>query len=146
VVSDLREIDLWRGEDSIKRLEQELSKMISPYKQIRDFNVFVEVDGKPLELAEISDKIRDVAPIRYAIMFDGSKLEVKGRARLDFFSPSTAKEAEQFALLVESDEGRASMSFTTGRTREEPPAETTTIEALVCRVRLHKGAKGHRQG
>lgn len=111
VVSDLREIDLWRGEDSIKHLEQELSKMISPYKQIRDFNVFVEVDGKPLELAEISDKIRDVAPIRYAIMFDGSKLDVKGRARLDFFSPSTAKEGELFALLVESDEGRAFYEF-----------------------------------
>lgn len=111
VISDLREIDTWRGQDAVKHLEQELSRMISPYKQIRDFNVFVEVDGKALELAEVSDKIRDVAPIRYAITFDGSTLMVKGKARLDFFSPSSLKQSEQFALLVESDDGQAFFEF-----------------------------------
>lgn len=111
VVSDLREVDVWRGQESIKRLEQELSRMISPYKQIRDFNVLVEVDGKPLDLAEISDKIRDLAPIRYVVAFDGSTLSVKGKARLDFFRPPTQKEADQFALLVESDDGEAFYEF-----------------------------------
>ncbi len=111
VVSNLYEIDTWRGQPAIKRLERELSRMISPYKQIRNFFVTVEVDGKPLELLEISDKVRDLAPVRYGITFDGTKLTVEGKARLDFFRPSTTQEAEQFALIAESDNGQQFYEF-----------------------------------
>jgi signal transduction histidine kinase len=109
VVSGLRESDTWRGQDSIKRLEQELSQMISPYKQIRDFIVLVDVDGKRLELLEITGKIRALAPVRYRIAFDGGKLTMTGRARLDFFRPEN--ESEQFALIAESDNGETLFSF-----------------------------------
>ena len=111
VVSGLRELDIWRGQNALKRLEQELSRMISPYRQIRDFTVTVEVDGKPLELLEISDQIRDIAPVRYSLSFDGMQLVVQGRARLDFFRPSSTKEAELFALIAESDDGQAFFDF-----------------------------------
>jgi len=115
VVSNLREIDTWRGQSSIRRLEQELSRMISPYKQIRDFTVIVEVDGKALELLEISDKVRNVAPVRYGITFDGDKLTINGKARLDFFRPSAPKEAEKFALIAESDNGQGFYNFLQGQ-------------------------------
>lgn len=85
VVSNLKELDAWRGQDSLKRLEQELSRMISPYKAIRDFIVLIEADGKPLELMEVSDKVRTLAPVRYSIHFDGTTLRVGGKARLEFF-------------------------------------------------------------
>lgn len=111
VVSGLREPDLWRGQSALKRLEQELSRMISPYRQIRDFTVAVVVDGKPLELLEISDQIRDIAPVRYSLAFDGTQLVIQGRTRLDFFRPSSSKEAEQFALISESDDGQAFFDF-----------------------------------
>lgn len=111
VVSGLQEPEFWRGQTAVKRLEQELSRMISPYKQIRDFMVAVEVDGKPLELLEISDKIRDIAPVRYSLTFDGTHLVVHGRTRLDFFRPQPPKEAEQFALIAESDDGQAFYEF-----------------------------------
>lgn len=111
VVSNLQEIDTWRGQFALKRLEQELSRMISPYKQIRQFIVIVEVDGKVLELQEISDKIRDIAPIRYSLTFDGKKFLIEGKARLGFFKPQKQKEADQFALIVESDNGKAFYDF-----------------------------------
>lgn len=111
VVSGLKEPDIWRGQVAIKRLEQELSRMISPYRQIRDFTVAVEVDGKSLELLEVSDRIRDIAPMRYKLAFDGTQIVVQGRARLDHFRPSNAKEAEQFALIAESDDGKAFFDF-----------------------------------
>jgi len=111
IVSGLKEPDIWRGQAALKRLEQELSRMISPYRQIRDFTVAVEVDGKPLELLEISDRIRDIAPVRYSLTFDGEQIVIQGRASLDFFRPSNAKEAEQFALIAESDDGRAFFDF-----------------------------------
>lgn len=111
VVSTLLEPEIWRGQGAVKRLEQELSRMISPYREIRDFTVAVEVDGKSLELLEISDRIRDIAPVRYSLAFDGTKLVIQGRTRLDFFRPSTQKEAEQFVLIAESDEGQAFFDF-----------------------------------
>jgi len=111
IVSGLKEPELWRGENPVKRLEQELSKMISPYRQIRDFTVVVEVDGKNLELREISDRIRDIAQVRYSLSFDGARMVIQGRARLDFFRPAAQKEAEQFALIAESDDGQAFFDF-----------------------------------
>ncbi len=111
VVSGLKEPDIWRGEIAVKRLEQELSQMVSPYKQIRDFTVAVEVDGKPLELLEISEKIRGIAPVKYDLSFDGGQIIIQGRARLDFFRPSNQKEAELFALIAESDDGQAFFKF-----------------------------------
>lgn len=117
VVSSLCESDTWRGQESIKRLEQELSRMISPYKQIRDFMVLVHVDGKKLELLEISGKIRALAPVRYRIAFDGEKLTMTGRARLDFFRPEN--EAEQFALVAESDNGDALFKYLASQKQAE---------------------------
>jgi signal transduction histidine kinase len=111
VVSGLKEPDIWRGQVAIKRLEQELSRMISPYRQIRDFTVAVEIDGKSLELMEVTDRIRDIAPVRYRLGFDGTQIVIQGRARLDHFRPSNAKESEQFALIAESDDGKAFFDF-----------------------------------
>jgi signal transduction histidine kinase len=126
VISHLRETNTWRGQAEVKRLEQELSRMISPYKEIRDFLVVVEVDGKPLELLEISNKVRDIAPVRYSIKFDGSRLTVEGKARLDFFRPSTQKEGEQFALIVESDDGQAFYDFL----KDQKLAKTLSLSRL----------------
>lgn len=119
VVSRLKDSDIWRGQTAIKRLEQELSRMISPYRQIRDFTVVVEVDGKVLELLEISDSIRDIAPVRYEIKFDGTQLDIRGRARLEHFRPSNAKEADQFALIAESDDGKAFFDFLQDQKRSQ---------------------------
>jgi signal transduction histidine kinase len=111
VVSGLREPDFWQGQKAIKRLEQQLSQMISPYRQIRDFTVLVEVDGKPLELLEVSDRVLDIAPIKYSLTFDGARFLIRGYVRLEYFRPDNAEEAEQFALSVESDDGEAFFDF-----------------------------------
>ena len=105
IISSLREADFWRGEDALKRLQRELSRMISPFRAIRNFIVAIEADGKAIDLEDISDRIRDLAPVRYTIGFDGKALSIVGRARLDFFRPPNPKEAEDFALIAESDDG-----------------------------------------
>jgi signal transduction histidine kinase len=109
VVSNLKEADAWRGQDPLKRLEQELSRMISPYKAIRDFVVYIEADGKPIELMEVSEKVRELAPVRYSMRFDGETLCVNGKARLEFFRPDS--DADEFALSVEADDGKAFYDF-----------------------------------
>lgn len=105
VVTGLREAELWRGEEPIRRLQRELSRMISPFRAIRNFIVVIEADGKTIDLEDISDRVRELAPVRYSMNFDGERLTVVGRAKLDFFRPPNPKEAEEFALIAESDGG-----------------------------------------
>jgi signal transduction histidine kinase len=119
VISNLKEIETWQGQAPLKQLEQELSRMISPYKAIRDFVVLVEVDGKELELREVSDRVRDLAPIRYSISFDGNVLNITGRAKLNFFQPNSRAEADQFALIAESDNGDAFWQFLSSQKRAQ---------------------------
>ncbi len=111
VISDLKEIETWRGQKALKKLEQELSRMISPYKKIRDFMIYVEVDGKVLELMELSDKVRDLAPMQYSLKFNGSVFKIKGKAQLDFFRPDKPSDAEEFDFLTASDDGKRFYEF-----------------------------------
>lgn len=111
IVSELKETDFWRGQHSLKRLEQELARMISPYSRIRNFTVIVEVDGKKLELLEITENIRKIAPVKYEISFDGERFSVIGFAKLDFFRPRPPEDANLFALHVEADNGQKFLDF-----------------------------------
>ena len=111
VISGIKEIDVWRNDTKLKEFVKKLSQMISPYRQIRNFNVYVEADGKRFELLEISDRIRDIAPVRYTLDYNGNQIVIRGRARLDFFIPQNDKELELFALIVESDNGQAFLDF-----------------------------------
>jgi signal transduction histidine kinase len=117
VVSSLREAELWRGDDALKRLQRELSRMISPFREIRNFIVAVEADGKTIDIEDISDKVRELAPVRYSIKFDGENLSFAGRARLDFFRPPNDKGAEEFALIAESDDGDRFYQYLKGQKR-----------------------------
>lgn len=112
VISDLKNGSEWIGQQSINDLQRELSRMISPFKQIRQFDVIVVVNGSRLDLVGVSEKVLSIAPIKYVLDFDGSVLSISGHAKLNYFRPSTSKkEAEQFALLVESDSGEAFWNY-----------------------------------
>lgn len=111
VISNLREPEMWKGHDAIRKLQTELSQMISPFKAIRDFVVLIEVDGKTIELLEITEKVRNIAPLRYYIKFDGTRFTVTGRARLNFFCPPNREAAKDFALIAEGDDGQAFYNY-----------------------------------
>lgn len=108
VVTNLREINAWKGQESIVKLQAELSRMISPYISIQDFVVYVEIDGKPIDLLEISETVRKIAPIRYGFNFDGEVLTIGGKMKTSFLCPpNSGSEADEFALIVEGDRGQA---------------------------------------
>jgi signal transduction histidine kinase len=110
VISDLRELSLWKG-NAVKQLETSLSQLISPYKEVRDFVVYAVVDGKELELMEISEKLRQSAQLRYQINFDRALLRIIGRARLSYVRPERAQDKAIFTDLVESDDGQRFFDF-----------------------------------
>lgn len=111
IISQLRELDLWRGDDAVKELETNLSQLISPYREVRDFVVFATVDGKELELLEVGEKLRRSAQLRYTLGFDGDLLQINGRARLAYIRPEIEPGRSLFSELVEIDNGKRFFAF-----------------------------------
>jgi len=114
VISGIMEPEFWREKQSksgkrqntaTDRLKTELSRMISPYKEIRNFSVYIEIDNRTIDLIEISDSIRNNAILRYQITFDGKKLAVSGKAKLDYFLPNTPSDKIIFEKTVHNDNG-----------------------------------------
>ena len=89
--------------------------MISPFEEVRDFDVHVEVDGTPLELVEIARRLRETAQLHYRFDFDGECLQVQGFGRLNYFRPGTKKERDALAKLVKKDKGKALFEFLAAR-------------------------------
>lgn len=111
IISGLMEPELWQVKKLPKqntvaeRLKNELSRMISPYKEIRDFTVYIEIDNKVIDLIEISNSIRNNALMKYELLFNGKKLAVSGKARLDYFLPQKKDDLEIFQRIVKKDNG-----------------------------------------
>lgn len=123
LISDLKEREFWEGSDAFIGFENSLSKMISPYGGFQDFSIVGNVNGRPIELAELSNKIRRLAQVKYRIEFDaGTGLVIKGRARLDYIRPE--KDSEEFEELVEKDKGRRFFEFL----KERPAAASMALK------------------
>lgn len=122
IISDLKDSEQWKG-DAVVRLQNQLSQMISPYSDVRDFRVFIYADGKHLELADISDKVRDSAQLRYRITYRNQKLYISGKARLAFLRPNDRSENERFRRLIEQDGGNGFLHFLT----QQPAARDLAV-------------------
>lgn len=114
VISDLRETESWQG-SAYQTVANQLSQMISPYKQVRDFDIIASVDGKELELATISQSARSNAQVRYRLNYNGDRLSIEGRAKLDLLRPKTRNDASLFEELVLADDGAAFLEYLLGQ-------------------------------
>lgn len=117
LISGIKRPDSLKTEKYKENLQKELSRMISPYKEIKHFTVFITIDGREIDLAEISENVLDTSQVRYTLDFDGKKLMVKGIARLSFFRPRDKRDSDDrilFKSLVEVDNGQAFFDYLSG--------------------------------
>jgi hypothetical protein len=121
ILSDLCEMDTWQGEPHLQDLQRKLSGMISPFQEVRDFVVYLEVDGKQLELAGIAQQVRETAMVQYRFEFDGATLCVFGRARVDYLMPNERSDQELLQSLYRKDSGKALFEFLSRRTGKRRP-------------------------
>lgn len=122
ILSDLCDTDTWQSDQNLQDLQRKLSGMISPFREVQDFLVYLEVDGKQLELAEVAQRVREAAMLRYSFDFDGAALRVSGRARLDYLKPNEKNDHALLHTLCRRDDGKALFEFLSGRTaRRRPP-------------------------
>ena len=101
----LRDLDYWRGEARIQSLQREMSALVSPFEQFRNFKVFIQVDGKGVELQTLSRELRDTASVQFQLSWDDQRLRCTGRVKLAMFR--TGKDDEVFDRNVVTDGGTA---------------------------------------
>ena len=121
ILSGLVELENWQDKERVLDLQRQLSGMISPFEEAKDFRVRLNVDGSDLELAEIAKKVRETALVKYKFEFDGRNLQVSGRARLSYFRPRVKKDAALFKSVCERDAGAALYKFLFGRKSKGRP-------------------------
>lgn len=112
LISELKRPEALRDEKYKEDIQKELSRMLSPYKEIRGFAVDITIDGQEIDLAAISEDVLNSSHLRYVIKFDEKKIKVKGFAKLGYFRPPhDSTDKYLFRSLVEKDGGQEFLKF-----------------------------------
>ena len=114
ILSDLREPETWQGKRQLEDIQRELSGMISPFEETRDFRVHLEIDGNRIELTEIAQRVRETALLKYAFDFDGELLCISGAARLNYLQPNDKRDRQWLNDFCRCDGGKALYEFLAG--------------------------------
>ncbi|TIT67480.1 MAG: sensor histidine kinase [Mesorhizobium sp.] len=119
-ISGLRNAEVWRGK-AAEQLVSDLSQIISPFPEARPFLVTLRIDGRPIDLALVSERVRNAAIGRFRIDFDNGRLRLSGKVRLAKFRGNKTEDTEAFEKLLTQDNGKKFFEFLSSRT---PPVET----------------------
>ncbi|WP_152554266.1 ATP-binding protein [Burkholderia sp. A1] len=108
VISGLRNAEVWRGH-SVEKLIADLSQIISPFAEARPFLVTLRIDGRPIDLGQVSAKVRGAAVGKFAINFVDGVMELTGKFRLVKLRGN--QDIDSYEQLLARDNGRAFFDY-----------------------------------
>ena len=111
VISGLRNAEVWRGA-AVQKLVADLSQVISPFAEARPFLVTLRIDGRPIDLGQVSAKVRGAAVGKFAIDFTSGEMTLAGKFRL---VKLRGNDPDGFETLLARDNGRAFFEYLKGR-------------------------------
>ena len=123
LVSGLRAPEVWRG-GAQNTLVNQLSQVISPFESLRPFEVFLEIDGKRIDLDRVSQSILDVADLQMKFSFDGKNLCISGKYRPTFLRPEGQgpDKIRSYQELIAVDKGAGFYAFLSAKKLTVSPA------------------------
>lgn len=77
-ISGLRNAEVWRGL-AADQLVSDLSQIISPFPEARPFMVTLRIDGRPIDLGLVSERVRNAAIGRFRIDFENTRLTLSAK-------------------------------------------------------------------
>ncbi|MBY3622816.1 sensor histidine kinase [Acinetobacter sp. CUI P1] len=110
IISDLNNLGAWSG-PILTSLQRKLSQLISPYKEVRKFNILTEVDGVKLELASQAEKTLDVSNARYKFEIDEDSLNINCLYKLTYLRSNKKSEQLAYHDLIAADHGGDFLEF-----------------------------------
>jgi signal transduction histidine kinase len=106
-ISGLRNTKVWEG-SAVEQLVTDLSQIISPYPEARPFLVTLKIDGRPIDLGQVSERTRNAAIGRFRFKFTDGLLTIEGQIRL---AKLLGNEPDAFSSLIAPDHGRAFFEY-----------------------------------
>jgi signal transduction histidine kinase len=110
-ISGLRNPKVWEG-SAADQLVTDLSQIISPFPEARPFLVTLKIDGRPIDLGQVSERVRNAAIGRFRFQFLQGRLKVEGQIRL---AKLLGNEPDAFRTLIAADSGRAFFKYLSKR-------------------------------
>ena len=106
-ISGLRNPDIWEG-SAAEQLITDLSQMISPFPEARPFLVTLKVNGRPIELGQVSERARKAAIGRFFFNFRDGALSLRGDIRL---AKLIGNDPDFYDREISRDGGRAFFDY-----------------------------------
>ncbi len=115
LITNLRNPDVWRGA-AVEKLANDLAQILSPYEKARTFLVTLTIDGKNIDLGQISERVRRAAVGRFSIDFKEGELRLDGKVRLAKLRGNQRdEELEFFENVVVPSNGKDFYEYLKGR-------------------------------
>ena len=111
VISGLRNAEVWHGA-AVEKLIADLSQVISPFAEARPFLVTLRIDGRPIDLGQISSRVRGAAVGKFTVDFAKGLMSLTGKFRLVKMRGNAPDDFEAFLV---PDNGRAFFDYLSGR-------------------------------
>ncbi len=102
-MTGLRNPEVWRGA-AAEQLVVDLSQIISPFPEARPFRVTLKIDGRPIDLGQVSERVRNAAVGRFSFAFVDGRLTIDGAIRL---AKLRGNDANAYDTLLAPDNGKA---------------------------------------
>ena len=114
IITSLRDISVWERDTTKNNLINQISQLIFPFKEVKPFRVYLIINGEEIKLNSISEKMRDLGVSRFTLGFDGEKLSLTGKIRLNRLQGAgTGKEGEIYERYISPDQGKDFYTFLT---------------------------------
>lgn len=107
-ISGLRNSDVWRG-NAVTKLIADLSQIISPFAEARPFLVTLRIDGRPIDLGQVSAKVRGAAVGKFVVDYADGQLDLTGKFRLIKLRGN--QDLDSFEQLLARDNGKAFFDY-----------------------------------
>lgn len=116
IVRNLRDPAAWEGKTAAKFIGQ-LSQLIFPFKERREFHVFLTINNERIDLDELNEALRNQAVSQFDFNFDGDRLVLSGavKAYKLYGGAASASEREAYQQLIVNDLGKNFFAFLTDK-------------------------------
>ncbi|MED5325325.1 MAG: sensor histidine kinase [Pseudomonadota bacterium] len=110
-VVGLNDLDYWRNDRNLTKLKYKLSSMVSPFGHLKNFDVYLNIEGIESQLEIVDEKVRGLCASQFDFEFDGEILKTSGELKLNNFKPTDINDQSYFDRYVKSDSGKGLFDY-----------------------------------
>ncbi|MCG9770139.1 ATP-binding protein [Pseudoalteromonas piscicida] len=105
-VLGLSDIEYWREEKNLTKLKYKLSSMVSPFGHLKNFQVFLNIEGIEHELEVVDEKVNSLCASQFDFKVQGGKVITEGVLKLTNFTPADSNDKSHFEKFAMADSGK----------------------------------------